>query len=527
MSAQSSTARVEGTDRVERLRARIEELGRDFAANVALATAAHVRPVDEAELAGMAPDDRERARRRATARGLEGHALTLDAPSYRAALASLDDRGLRKTLYEAYMTRASDRGPYAGQFDNTPLLSEILELRYELARELGFKNYAELALSEGVLRDPDEAEARLVSHHRQTKSRAQAELDELWAFAKEKGVPRGFSPWDLPYYAAWWSRQNFASTEAEVRRYFSLQGVLAGAMELAAALTGVSFVEMETSAQHAKRRYRVANEAGVTVGFLMFETHATDSLLTNARVSLLPDTEDGLRVVQVQCDLETPNLADPGPLSLGQIEALLRGLGSALFLLLAQPATSARPQDQVGAQVAGAYLQLFASRFDTLQDFARRSATDSEFPLALFDDLTKRRETHAGLAASEELELSLFDLRIHRDHIPRHKATQLRVQVLDTFTQIRREQSVLPHSYWTRIANFDLAIFVDGRAARLWERDFARAMATELFALTGKSEGAVGTMRHLRSTFWATAERPLLSRLADALGYAQTFGANR
>jgi oligopeptidase A len=514
------------------IRARLAHLSEGFAANVVAATADFTHHVGErARLAGMRERDLERARALARAHGVDGFTLGLDAASYRAAISSLDDRALRKTMYEAYSTRASDRGPRAGSFDNTAILSEILELRYELARLANFENHAQMALAGGVIADPDRAERYLLTRHRETRARAQAELDRLWAFAKARGAPRGFSPWDLAYYAELFAHEELGPSE-ELAAHFAFDDIATGVLLLGAELSGASLESepRDTPVNGGRRSFRVSNGGGEHLGTLVLDAHAPEDGLGEARVCVRGLDGRLAPSVAVECAFERPPGAGPTLLGCDELATLFHGVGRALFLLVAREAEAAGPDGELAhgaelcADVAGAFFAHFLDDFGTLSTFARHHATGHRLPRALFEQLAQSRAFLASLRASQALDLTLFDLRVHRDHVPSHKATQLRVQVLDTFGQVRRELSVLPPSYWTRFANTALPIFAAGRAARLWERDWAEEVGAAMHAEFRASGYAREAAARLRQTLWAPRSGGAHERLTAALGRAQLPG---
>jgi oligopeptidase A len=521
--ASALTARTSGSS-ID-VAAPLGELSRAFMRNLSSATrdfAWHVTL--ESELAGLSPRDLERAKHKAESAGLTGFLLTLDAHSFLPALASLDDRALRKTLYEAFYTRASDRGPRAGHFDNTATLTEMLELRYELALRSGFTNYAALALSEGVINDPDAAESALLGAHRTTRARAQAELDILWAFAKEKGAPRGFSNWDLPYYLAAWQRERLGFEASSLRDYLELETATQAALEQAQRSLDLSIVREPSVAGSREIVYSVS-QGGTRLGFIELEPFGVGALLGEGFVTPIAN---GLRgpgpSVRIECGFEQP-WDDSACICLdhAELKTLFRCLGCALFLLTTRSMSRGEApsrQSRLGGKVAGYLYETFASQWPMLTALARHRQTGQGLPRELFDALGKG---HAALDASAELEMQLFDLRVHRDHVPAGKSTQLRVQVLDTFTQVRREQSVLPASYWTRLANISTPLFVHDEAARLWERSWSRMMAGELFDRL-ISDASRSAEAQQRETFWAAGDAGLLERLTRALGSTPAFG---
>ena len=149
-------------DRAATLRAPIEVRGEPHRLGAGVRQAV----TDEAKLVGMTDQGKAQAREKARAKNLEGFLLTLDFPSYDAVISYADDRELRRELYEAYATRASDRGPLAGKFDNTPLMDEILALRHEEALLLGYRNFAEVSLQTKMADTPDEIRALLAGPQR-------------------------------------------------------------------------------------------------------------------------------------------------------------------------------------------------------------------------------------------------------------------------------------------------------------------------------------------------------------------------
>jgi Zn-dependent oligopeptidase len=147
-------------------------------------------------------------------RELDGWVLTLDIPSYLPVMKYAEDRALRRAIYEAYTTRASDQGPNAGQWDNSQIIEEILALRHEQAQLLGFSNYAEVSLELKMARSTDDVMAFLNDLARRSTPQARRELAEVQGFASEHGGPARLETWDIPY----WPERLAADTLCEWRR---------------------------------------------------------------------------------------------------------------------------------------------------------------------------------------------------------------------------------------------------------------------------------------------------------------------
>ena len=134
------------------IRQRLSTLGSSFGENVLDATNAWSRQVTQKELAGLPETTLVNAKDAARQAGHEGYLINLEFPSFSPVMNYCHSRELREEVYTANCTRASDRGPHAGQWDNTALIQETLELRRELAQLLGFDDYAELSLATKMAR---------------------------------------------------------------------------------------------------------------------------------------------------------------------------------------------------------------------------------------------------------------------------------------------------------------------------------------------------------------------------------------
>jgi Zn-dependent oligopeptidase len=137
----------------------------------------------------------------AWSKDVDGRQLTLDAHAVDGVMRHAEDRELRRQVYEAYTTRASDRGPLAGRFDNGPVIDEILGLRHERATFLGFRGHADALAGNHPVASADDAERLLLELNARVRPSAQAELEEIWKIAKSQDGIKGFRPWDLAYYA--------------------------------------------------------------------------------------------------------------------------------------------------------------------------------------------------------------------------------------------------------------------------------------------------------------------------------------
>ena len=220
---------------------RLSEIQTKFEENLMDAVQAWSKQVsDESLLVGMTDEGKAQAAGKAKAKGLDGWLLTLDFPSFDAVISYADNRDLRFELYEAYATRASELGPQGGQFDNTPLMQEIIALRDEQARLLDFNNFAEYSLATKMAESPDAVESFLLELSAKARPFALAELEELRAFARDRDGLTDLAPWDTAYYSEKLKEQKLGYSEEELRPYFPAPQVIRGMFEVVERMYGVS-----------------------------------------------------------------------------------------------------------------------------------------------------------------------------------------------------------------------------------------------------------------------------------------------
>ena len=195
---------------------------------------------DEGRLEGLPESARNRARQTAQGRGLEGWVLTLDFPCYHAVMSHARDRDLRRQMYEAWVTRASDAGPDAGRWDNGPVMAEILRLRREAAGLLGMKNYAELSLATKMAPSVEEVRRFLEDLAHRSRGAAERELEDVRRFA---GVE--LHAWDLAFWSERLREHAFEVSDEELRPYFPADKVLEGLFAVVRELFGVRIVPGE------------------------------------------------------------------------------------------------------------------------------------------------------------------------------------------------------------------------------------------------------------------------------------------
>src|SRR3990167_1365474 len=244
---------LEGVDLSEENKKEFAELSRQlsnltnkFEENVLDATQGwYCHVTDKDQLKGLPDHVIEAAEQTARSKNLEGWVFTLDAPSNVAVLTYASDRALRQKMYDAYVTRASDQGPKAGKWDNSRIMFDILNVRYKLAKLLGFNNYAERSLAKKMAKSTKEVLEFLQSIVDASLNQAKQDYKELCEFAHDEENINKLHPWDIAYYSEKLQQKRYAITQEELRPYFPEDQVLHGLFEIVSRLYGLIIKEIE------------------------------------------------------------------------------------------------------------------------------------------------------------------------------------------------------------------------------------------------------------------------------------------
>src|SRR3954464_8470038 len=225
-------------ERFAQIQERQAELSQKFSEHALDATDAFAYYASEEELEGVPQDVVHTARAAAEAEGKAGYKLTLKMPSYLPVMQFGHNRTLRERLYRAYVTRASDQGD--PKFDNTPLVREILALRQEEAKLLGYPNFAEVSVVPKMAESP----AQIVQFLRDLAQRARPyalqDVEDMRRFASEKLGMADPQAWDWAYVGEKLKEERYAFSEQEVKQYFTAPKVLAGLFKIVETLFEVA-----------------------------------------------------------------------------------------------------------------------------------------------------------------------------------------------------------------------------------------------------------------------------------------------
>jgi peptidyl-dipeptidase Dcp len=368
------------------------------------------------ELEGLPDFAREAAATAARERGLDGrYVITLARASVEPFLAFSARRELRRTAYEAWAAR----GTHAGAHDNAPLIREIVALRAEQARLLGYASYAAYRLDDTMAKTPAAADDLLRRVWEPAKQKAAAERADLAAMALAGGANEPIAPWDWRYYAEQVRQRKYAIDEAALKPYFVLDNMVQAAFDAAGRLFGISFVERPDCATYHPdvRAYEVRNAAGRPIGLFLHDNFARSGKHSGAWMSSYREQQslDG-EVLPIIVNNNNFAKGDPTLLSFDDAHTLFHEFGHGLHGLLSR----VRYPSQSGTSVRRDFVEFPSQVFehwlevpDTLRRYARHYRTGEPLPEALLQRLLAARTFNQGFATVEYTACAMLDLDLH------------------------------------------------------------------------------------------------------------------
>lgn len=468
----------------------LSQLTSTFAENVLDATNAWSKTVDEvAALAGLPQSAIDLAAQTAQQRGEQGWMLTLDYPSYFPVITYADDAALRREMYEAYQTRASDQGPNAGEFDNTELMDRILALRHEQAGLLGFANYAERSLARKMARSTSEVMTFLEDLAKRSKRQAETELAELRAYAAgHHGVER-VDPWDIPYYSEKLRQHRYSITQEEVKPYFPVSRVIGGMFEVVGRLYDISFHQVDgVDAWHPDVLfYEIRDRDHVLRGQFYFDLYARQdkrggAWMADCQSRFHSTGVDQIPVAYMTCNFTPPVGDRPALLTHDEVETLFHEFGHGLHHMLTRidhPAIAGINGVAWDAvELPSQFMENYCWERGALDLFAAHHETGASIPDELYRRMIAAKNFQSGMMMVRQLEFALFDFRIHLEYDPDRGGRVY--QILD---EVRRAVAVVMPPDWGRFAHAFSHIFAGGYAAGYYSYKWAEVLSADAFSL--------------------------------------------
>ncbi|MBL3589585.1 MAG: oligopeptidase A [gamma proteobacterium endosymbiont of Lamellibrachia anaximandri] len=445
--------------------------------------------IDETALAGMPESALALARQTAEQRDQQGWLLTLEFPSYLPVMTYADNRELRREVYEAFSTRASDQGPHAGRWDNSEVMEQILALRHEQAQLLGFDNFAERSLARKMARSTDEVTQFLTDLAQRAHAQAVEELKALRAFAAEQHGMTELEAWDIGYYSEKLRQHRHNISQEELKPYFPETRVIPGMFAVVERLYGIRIQEIQgVDGWHPDVRFfEIRDSDGAERGQFYLDLYARQhkrggAWMDECTTRFFTDTVDQLPVAYLTCNFSPPVGDKPALFTHDEVETLFHEFGHGLHHLLTRidyPAVAGINGVAWDAvELPSQFMENFCWEKAALDLISGHYESGEPIPEVLFERMTGAKNFQSAMTMVRQLEFSLFDFRIHREYDPKRGG-----HIYEILNEVRKQVSVLTPPEWNRFAHGFSHIFAGGYAAGYYSYKWAEVLSADAFSL--------------------------------------------
>jgi len=443
---------------------------------------------DEQELAGLPDSARAAARQAAERDGKSGWKLTLHMPSFLPVMMYADNRELRRQIYEASATRASELGPHAGRWDNGAGMQKILALRAEKAKLLDFANFAALSIVTKMAESTVEVFAFLRDLAERSRPAAQKELAELRAFAAARFGMAGIEAWDIPYYSEKLRQERYDFSEEDLRPYFPEPQVVGGMFDVVRRLYGLDIHEVQgVELWHPDAHfYEIRDACGQVRGRFYMDLYARPHKRGGAWMDDCMSRKRDAQGVQVPvayltCNFSSPVDGKPALFTHDEVTTLFHEFGHGLHhMLTLVDYTSVAGINGVkwdAVELPSQFMENWCWERQALEVLARHYESGASLPETLYKKMIAARNFQSAMQMVRQIEFSLFDMRLHSDYDPH--GTKTIQQLLD---EVRQEVSVVFPPAFNRFPNSFGHIFAGGYAAGYYSYKWAEVLSADAFS---------------------------------------------
>ena len=473
---------------------RLSELSSSFSNNVLDATHAFsVTIEDKAELTGLPESALAAAKELAQSKEKSGFTFTLDIPSYLPVMMYCDNASLREQVYSAFVTRASEQGPNAGEFDNSGIMNELLSLRHELANLLDFDNYAQHSLATKMANDTSEVMAFLENLAIKSQQQGKQDFQELNDFAASEFGQNDLQAWDLAYYSEKLKQSRYAISDEELRPYFPKDKAVSGLFEVVRKLFGLSIKQREDVDvwNDDVNFYDIFDKAGEKRGSFYLDLYAREKKRGGAWMDVCvgrtkkADGSIQYPVAYLTCNFNGPVGNQPALFTHDELVTLFHEFGHGIHHMLSQINASSVacingvPWDAV--ELPSQFLENWCWQPEALAFISSHFETGEPLPQEMLDKMLAAKNFQSAMQMLRQLEFSIFDFTMHESYDP--KALNNDNHIQQTLDKVRTQYSVVKAPVFNRFQHGFGHIFGGGYSAGYYSYKWAEVLSADAFGL--------------------------------------------
>jgi oligopeptidase A len=483
---------LEGEDRqhYQELQKDLSELQSSYENNLLDSTQAwQYLTEDLTELQGLPDYALAMLRQLAEQKELSGYRITLDMPCYLAVITYADNRALRQSIYEAYVTRASDLGITDKIWDNAANMQQIVAKRQEKAKLLGFDNYAEYSLETKMAASVEQVIEFLHDLAMKSRQAAIEEVNERQAFAESLGFEGELEAWDYGYYSEKLKQHRYQISDEDLKPYFADHRVIKGLFDIVAKLYQVQISAVDAGVDRWDESvgfYQIKDRDGEVVGQFYLDLYAREDKRGGAWMDECVnryhiDGKTQIPVAYLTCNLTPPIGDDPALFTHDEVITLFHEFGHGLHHMLTRidvpDVAGINGVEWDAVELPSQFMENFCWEREALQLFARHYRTDAVLPDDLYQRMLAAKNFQSALQMLRQIEFALFDIRMHQRA---ELSTAAEIQAI--LDQVRAEISVVKTPEINRFQNGFAHIFAGGYAAGYYSYKWAEVLSADAFA---------------------------------------------
>ena len=471
------------------LKEKLSTLKSQFEHNVLDATQAwNIHIENKKELAGLPDYAKDMARQAAKEESVKGWVFTLDAPSYLSVMTYADNDRFREEMYTAFTTRASDKGPNAGEFDNTELMEEILKCRFEMAELLGFRNYAELSIADKMAESTSDVLDFLNDLVAKSRPQAKREIEQLESFARKNYGIKNLQAWDILYFAEKLKQKEYGISQEELKPYFPAPEVVKGLFQIVNRLYGLEIHEVKNveSWHPDVMFYEIKDSQGDIRGCFYLDLFARNNKRGGAWMDecvgrMVRDDQVQVPVAYLTCNLTPPVGDDPALLTHDEVTTLFHEFGHGLHHMLTKIDTlfvsgiSGVEWDAV--ELPSQFMENWCWDKEGLDLISSHYQTCKTLPEDLYEKLIKAKNFQSAMFMVRQLEFALFDFSLHMEY-----GNEDFPGIQPLLDNVRERVAVVIPPEFNRFQNSFSHIFAGGYAAGYYSYKWAEVLSADAFS---------------------------------------------
>tara|TARA_B100000035_G_scaffold24868_1_gene19503 strand:- start:10256 stop:12187 length:1932 start_codon:yes stop_codon:yes gene_type:complete len=435
------------------------------------------------DIEGIPKDVLHKAHKLAKENNKKGWLFTLDFPSYIPLMQYAKNRKLRKDMYRAYATKASDLSNK--KLDNGPCINEILLLKKKLASLLSYENFAEMSLVSKMANSSDEVIRFLIKLAKKAKPYAKKDMKELTDMAKKHDIDI-IEAWDISYLSEIIKEEKFNFSDLEIKNYFPKPKVLTGLFKLVNKIYGVNIRKKRMDVWHKDVEFYEIYNNNQTIGHFYLDLYARKNKrggawMDDARARFRFDDIQSTPIAFLTCNFSGPSRGKPAYFTHDEVITLFHEFGHGLHHLLTEidnySVSGIKNVEWDAVELPSQFMENFCWEWTVIKDMTEHVDTKKTMPKNLFNKMIAAKNFQSGMQTLRQVEFALFDILLHSSYDPKSK------KFLDLLEKVRNDIAVVIPPKWNRFPHSFSHIFAGGYAAGYYSYKWAEVLSADVYSL--------------------------------------------